>query len=279
MQLEDEIMQNHNQNFKFKVFRYDGNGQPRWAFYEIPVSRGMTVLDGLLYTKENIDSSLSWRSSCRMGICGSCGMLINGRPQLACQTQLLELKGPIVVKPLPNFAVIRDLVPELADMFAKHRSVKPWIIRRDLKELENPTNEYLQSAEEMERYFQFSYCIKCGLCMAACPTLATDARYLGPQPLGQAFRYLADSRDEGFAERTHEVFDSQGPWRCHFAGECSKVCPKHVDPALAIQAMKREIFLRTFRLKKSKPGAPVAPEITLAKPQPGIPKAPERTVK
>jgi succinate dehydrogenase / fumarate reductase iron-sulfur subunit len=238
----------------------------------------MTVLDGLIYIKEHLDSTLAWRSSCRMGVCGSCGMFINGRPQLACQTQILELKAPVVVKPLPNFPVIRDLVPDLMSMFEKHRSAKPWLIRRDSHELEHPTREYLQSDEEMERYFQFSYCIKCGLCMAACPTLATDAHYLGPQPLGQALRYMNDTRDEGFADRTNSALSSAGPWRCHFAGECSQVCPKHVDPALAIQMMKREIFLRTFRLKKSKPGAPVAPSITEAQPKPGIPQAPERTV-
>ena len=205
-------------------------------------------------------------------------MFINGRPQLACQTQSLELKAPLVVNPLPNFPVIRDLVPDLSGMFAKHQMVKPWIIRHDLTELEQPAGEYLQSPEEMERFVQFSYCIKCGLCMSACPTLATDSRYFGPQPLGQAFRYLADSRDEGFAERAQVAADSIGPWRCHFAGECSQVCPKHVDPALAIQMMKREMVLRVFRLRKSKPGAAVAPRIAEAKPRPEIPKAPERTV-
>jgi succinate dehydrogenase / fumarate reductase iron-sulfur subunit len=267
-----------NQNLKCRIFRYDGQGRPGWETFEIPVARGMTVLDGLAYLKEHHDSSLAWRSSCRMGICGSCGMLINGRPQLACQTQMLELKAPIILKPLQNFSVIRDLVPDLTDMFEKHRRVKPWIIRRDLDELEKPANEYLQSAGEMEKYFQFSYCIKCGLCMAACPTLATDARYLGPQPLAQAFRYIADSRDEGFAERTNSALDGIGPWRCHFAGECSQVCPKHVDPALAIQALKREMFLRAFRLKKSKSVAQVAAKRTEFNPRPEIPKAPEKTV-
>ncbi|MDZ7363301.1 MAG: succinate dehydrogenase/fumarate reductase iron-sulfur subunit [candidate division KSB1 bacterium] len=267
------------QNVKCKIFRYDGRGRPRWETFEIPVARGMTVLDGLAHLKEHKDSTLAWRSSCRMGICGSCGMLINGRPKLACQTQILEIKAPLVLEPLPNFSVIRDLVPDLIEMFEKHRRVKPWIIRRDSYELEKPANEYLQSAEEMEKYFQFSYCIKCGLCMSACPTLATDARYLGPQPLAQAFRYIADSRDEGFAERSRPVLSEGGPWRCHFAGECSQVCPKHVDPALAVQLMKREILLRTFRLKKSQPGAPIAPKIIEARPRPDIPPAPERTVR
>src|SRR5574341_627096 len=267
----------NNQNVKCKIFRYDGQGRPRWERFEIPATRGMTVLDGLAHIKEHDDSSLAWRSSCRMGICGSCGMLINGRPQLACQTQILEIKSPVILKPLPNFPVIRDLVPDLVDMFEKHCRVKPWIIRSDSDELEKPANEYLQSAVEMEKYFQFSYCIKCGLCMSACPTLATDARYLGPQPLAQTLRYIADSRDQGFAQRMRAALCDVGPWRCHFAGECSQVCPKHVDPALAIQALKRESFRRAFRLQKSKSVAPVAAKITEAKPRPDIPQAPART--
>ena len=262
-----------------KIFRYTGFEAPHWDAFEIPVSRGMTVLDGLQWIKEQLDSTLAWRSSCRMGICGSCGMWINGKPQLACQTQLSEIKSPVRIKPLPNFDIIRDLVSDLSVMFAKHRDVKPWIIRRDARELENPTNEYLQTAGEMERYAQFSYCIKCGLCMSACPTLATDRHYLGPQPLAQALRYLSDSRDEGFDERTNSPIEAYGPWRCHFAGECSLVCPKHVDPALGIQVMKRHFFLQSFGLKQSGPGAPLAPPVTEAAPRPGIPPAPERTVK
>lgn len=268
-----------DQRCALKIFRFDGNHVTRWDAFDIPASRGMTVLDGLQWIKEQVDSSLAWRSSCRMGICGSCGMFINGRPQLACQTQLREIKSPVQLRPLPNFDVIRDLVPDLTVMVTKHLAVKPWIIRRDGGELDRPTGEYVQSAEDMQRYVQFSYCIKCGLCMSACPTLATDKQYLGPQPLAQALRYMNDSRDEGFGERAHAVLAAAGPWRCHFAGECSQVCPKHVDPALAIQMMKRKIFLRTFRLKRDKPGAPVASKITEPKPMPGIPKAPERTVK
>lgn len=270
-------MPDSNQKIHFKIFRY-GGAPPQWQRYEIPVARGMTVLDGLAYIKERLDSTLAWRSSCRMGICGSCGMMINGRPQLACQTQIIEEKNPIILKPLPNFPVIRDLAPDLTMMFEKHRLAKPWIIRDDDHEMEHPTSEYLQSGHEMEDYFQFSYCIKCGLCMSACPTLATDARYLGPQPLAQAFRYMADSRDEGFAARAPSAFGNVGPWRCHFAGECSKVCPKHVDPALAIQVLKRDLFLRALRLKKIKPAAMVAPKLTTAAPRADISEAPERTV-
>lgn len=118
-------MTNSEPKIKLKIRRYDGHGRPYWKSVEISAARGMTVLDGLQHVKENFDSTLAWRSSCRMGICGSCGMMINGKPRLACQTQLLELKSPVVVRPLSNLPVIRDLVPELDVVFEKHRSVRP----------------------------------------------------------------------------------------------------------------------------------------------------------
>ena len=155
----------------------------------------MTVLDGLHYIKENLDQTLAWRYSCRMGVCGSCGMLINGVPALACNTQILEVAGTgSALGPLPNFDIVRDLVPDLTAMFEKHRALTPFI-SRDEAEINDPAGEYYQSPEDLERYLQFSFCIKCGCCMSACPTLATDTRYLGPMPLTQAFRYNNDTRD------------------------------------------------------------------------------------
>jgi len=168
---------------KFHVTRYnpEGDRQPYVQIYPLPVRPGMTVLDGLHYIKENLDASLAWRYSCRMGICGSCGMLLNGRPGLACNTQILHISTTdLTVGPLPNFAIIRDLVPDLITMFEKHRSLRPHIVRAEDAEIDDPQGEFYQSPTELERYLQFSYCIKCGCCMAACPTLATDIRYLGP---------------------------------------------------------------------------------------------------
>lgn len=264
----------------FRIQRYSPEDGARAGpvEYRVPVADGMTVLDGLLHIKERLDGSLSWRASCRMGICGSCGMWINGRPRLACQTQIAELGTPVLeIRPLPNFAVIRDLVPDLTSMFEKHRGVGPYILRRDLEELERPTAEYLQTPAEMARYIQFAYCIKCGCCMAACPTLATDLRYLGPQPLSQAHRYNADTRDDGFEERREAAAASAGVWRCHFAGECSRVCPKGVDPALAIQRLRRGLVLRMLRLRRRPVLAPLAPPPVGVERRSGIPEAPPPT--
>ena len=239
---------------KFKVFRISKEKpEAFYQEYEIPNIKGMTVLEALIYIKENLDSTLSFRYSCRMGVCGSCGMYINGLPRLACHTQIAELHtNEVKVSPLPNHKIVRDLVSDLDLFFNKHKELKPYIIRKDKKELDNPTGEYLQSTQDKELYFQFSYCIKCGICYSACPTVATDFTFYGPQAMTQAFRYSKDTRDEGFKERAEKLDKSYGPWRCHFAGACAQACPKGVDPALGIQLLKREFFLDKFGLRKNK---------------------------
>lgn len=265
----------------FRVYRANPALKKKSFFqnYTIPVSRGMTVLDGLTYIKENLDGSLSYRASCRMGVCGSCGMFINGFPHLACHTQITELKAEVLeVRPLPNYPVIKDLIVDLAPLFKKHQVIKPYIIRPDQAEVENPTGEFLQNPAELEKYLQFAYCLKCGLCLAACPTAATDPEFLGPQALGQAYRYEADNRDGAGKERVEIVNNSHGVWRCHFAGACSQACPKGVDPALAIQLLKRQLVLRTLGLGRKKRVAPVAPPVEGATPRPGVPQAPEPSV-
>jgi succinate dehydrogenase / fumarate reductase iron-sulfur subunit len=226
---------------RLRVFRHDPSSgrPPSYALYEVPLKRGMTVLDALLYVKERIDPTLALRFSCRMAICGSCGMAINGLPRLACMTQMGELgNGLITVEPLPHFPLIRDLVADFEAFFEKHRSVRPYLIRRDVQEQENPTQPYLQYEGQLLGYVQFAYCISCGLCYAACPIPATDELYPGPQALAQLYRFMADSRDEG-EKRWKLVDNAHGLWRCHFAGSCSAVCPKGVDPALAIQLLRR----------------------------------------
>ncbi len=264
----------------YRVRRYDParDAAPRWQDFTLPRTAGMTVLDGLWVIKETQDPSLAWRSSCRMGVCGSCGMVINGRPRLGCNTQVSELSADVVaVAPLPNFDIIRDLVPDLAPMFDAHGAVRPYVIRDDVEERENPSGEFGQSPHELEQYLQFSYCIKCGCCMAACPTYATDPVYSGPMPLAQAHRYNTDTRDGGFKSRKDMLGGERGPWRCHFAGECSRVCPKGVDPAKAIQLMKREMVLDYLRLRKGHVAASVVPKPSGVKRRPDIPEAPPRT--
>jgi succinate dehydrogenase / fumarate reductase iron-sulfur subunit len=202
----------------------------------------MTVLGALLYAKERLDHSVAVRFSCRMASCGSCGMKINGLPKLACYTQIRELgDGPITLEPLAHYPVVRDLVTNLQGFFDKHRSVRSYLLRQDKAEQETPTSEYAQNSRELDDFLQFSYCIKCGLCNAACPTVASDASFIGPQALGQTYRYVADSRDEGAHERIKVIDRPHGIWRCHFAGACSFVCPKGVDPALAIQRLRKMV--------------------------------------
>lgn len=265
--------------YRVRRFDPDRDRAPHWEEYRIPYSAGLTVLDGLWLVKERHAPSLAWRSSCRMGVCGSCGMLINGSPRLGCNTQISELQTTIIaVAPLPNFNIIKDLVPDLGPMIETHRKMLPFILRDDQEEMEKPSGEFSQSLEELEHYLQFSYCIKCGCCMAACPTYATDPRYSGPMPLAQAHRYNSDSRDNGFGRRREFLEGEGGPWRCHFAGECSRVCPKGVDPAKAIQLMKRELVADYFRLRQQRCPAQLAAKPKGVTRREGVPEAPAPTV-
>jgi succinate dehydrogenase / fumarate reductase iron-sulfur subunit len=265
--------------YRVRCFDPEKDSKPHWENYRIPFQAGMTVLDGLWVVKEMHAPGLAWRASCRMGVCGSCGMLINGRPRLACNTQITELGASMVaVAPLPNFDILRDLVPDLTQMFDAHTALYPFLIREDKEEQEKPSAEYFQTHEEMERYLQFAYCIKCGCCMAACPTRAMEAEYSGPMPLSQAHRYNTDTRDAGFKVRKEALSGSAGPWRCHFAGECSRVCPKGADPAKAIQLMKRTLVLDYLRLLREKCPASLAEKPEGLKRREGIPDAPAPTI-
>jgi succinate dehydrogenase iron-sulfur subunit len=216
---------------------------PALKEYKVPFREGMTVLDSLLYARDYVDHSIGLRFSCRQASCGSCGMSINGKPRLACYTQVEELGGDkVVVRPMDNFAIVKDLVTDLDSFFEKHKEVLPHMVRADAEELDNPSAEYLMKQEELEEALQFTYCIKCGLCTSSCPTVATDSLFPGPQALAQAYRYLVDVRDEGGEERLALLDREHGVWRCHFAGSCSAVCPKGVDPALGIQLLKRYVM-------------------------------------
>jgi succinate dehydrogenase / fumarate reductase iron-sulfur subunit len=276
----DQIIE-ERRDIVFHIRRYtpEKDREPRVIAYRVPVRQGMTVLEGLHYIKENLDQSLAWRYSCRMGVCGSCGMLLNGMPMLACNTQILDIaSSALTLGPLPNFEIIRDLVPDLTPMLEKHRSVMPYIRREDEGEINNPEGEYYQSPEDLEGYLQFSFCIKCGCCMAACPTLATDLRYLGPMPLAQAYRYNNDTRDGSGRERSDVAGSAHGAFRCHYAGECSRACPKGVDPAKAIQHLKRQLVASYLHLGKAKrPCAKQGPAAS-AQRKPNIPEAPPYTV-
>lgn len=217
--------------------------EPSFKEYKVPFRKGMTVLDAILYVKDYIDHSIGVRFSCRMASCGSCGMKINGKPRLACYTQITELKTDrIVVQPMDNFPIIKDLAVDMESFFEKHAELMPYLYREDTNEQENPKGEYIMKPEELERILQFTYCIKCGLCYSVCPTVGTDELFPGPQALSQVFRYIEDVRDQALQKRIELVDTSHGVWRCHFAGSCSAVCPKGVDPALGIQLLKRYVM-------------------------------------
>ena len=264
------MAEDSTQQITFKIQRYnpEQGGTLYFQEFTVPSSRGMTVLDGLIHIKENLDSTLAFRTSCRMAICGSCGILINNYPHLACHTQIEEFHAArLTVKPLPNLAVIKDLVVDLTPMFDNHKSIKPYIIRHATEEMENPTAEFIQTPQEQNTFLQFTYCVKCGMCVSACPTSASDKLFLGPQAMAQCYHYCTDSRDEGETERYPIVDADHGIWQCHLAGACSEVCPKGVDPALAIQLLKRRLTSQALRLRKKQLPAPVVSPPTETKPK------------
>jgi fumarate reductase iron-sulfur subunit len=222
-----------------EVTRYspEKDAEPSFQTYKAPLRKDWVVLDALNYIKDRVDGSLTFRWSCRMGICGSCGMTVNGEPKLTCATFLSDYApGPVRVEPLKNFPVVRDLVVEITDFLEKLQKVKPWLIRKDNKPLAE--GEFLQTPEQLEQFRQFSMCINCLLCYAACPVYGLDPLFSGPAALALAQRYNMDSRDQGARERLDMLSQSEGIWGCTFVGECTEVCPKHVDPAGAIQQYK-----------------------------------------
>ena len=223
-----------------EVTRYspEQEAEPRVQHYEVPLRKDWVVLDALNYIKDQVDGSLTFRWSCRMGICGSCGMMVNGEPKLTCATFLTSYapEGHIRVQPLRYFPVIRDLVVALEDFMSKLESVKPWLIRKEEKQIAE--GEYLQTPEQLDLYKQFSMCINCVLCYAACPVVGLDPTFIGPAAIALAQRYNMDSRDQGSQERMDVLAQHEGIWGCTFVGDCTKACPKKVDPAGAIQQYK-----------------------------------------
>lgn len=221
-----------------EVFRYlpDSETEPRFETYEIDSRDNWVVLDALNHVKASIDPTLSFRWSCRMGVCGSCGMMVNGEPKLTCETFVREYDTEsIKIEPLSHFPVIRDLVINMDDFMEKLPTVSPWLIPA------NPPpdgQEYRQTPAQVAHYKRFSMCINCMLCYSACPVYGLDPGFTGPAVLALAERYNLDSRDGGKAHRADTVTAHEGIWECTYVGECTQVCPKGVDPAGAIQMLK-----------------------------------------
>lgn len=227
-------------------YRPERDAEPTLQAFEVPLRHEWVVLDALNHIKDEIDGSVSFRWSCRMGVCESCGMMVNGQPTLTCAAYLTDhLPGPVRVEPLRYFPVIRDLVVDVTTFLQKLGRVRPWLVPGDTPA--PPDAEYRQTPQELARYHQFSQCINCLLCYAACPIVGLEPDFAGPAAIALAHRYNLDSRDRGARERLEILSDEHGIWDCTFVGECSVVCPKNVDPAGAIQQYKLSSAMEALR--------------------------------
>ncbi|WP_392560429.1 succinate dehydrogenase/fumarate reductase iron-sulfur subunit [Orbus mooreae] len=223
------------------IMRYhpETDSQPYLQKFEhIPYDNTMSILDMLNYIKENLAPELVYRSSCRMAICGSCGVMINNIPKLLCKTFVRDYVGKeITISPLAHFPIERDLVINMTHFMQSIEAIKPYIMD-GLKLAKDEMNKQLPAL--LVKYQQFTHCINCGLCYAACPQFGLNPEFIGPAAISLAMRYNLDSRDNGHHARMPILNQENGVWRCTFVGFCSTVCPKQVDPAFAIQLAKVE---------------------------------------
>ncbi len=230
-----------------EIMRYnpETDEAPAFQLYRVPCHEDWVVLDAINYIKDELDRTLSYRWSCHMAVCGSCGMMINGEPMLSCKAFLRDLPDTIRVEPLANFPIERDLVVVMDDFMAKLDSVKPYLVSRTEKPIDD--GEHLQTPGQLNKFKQYTLCINCTLCYSACPQYAHDESFVGPAALALAHRYNLDSRDVGRAAREDVVASNDGIWECSFVGACSEVCPHDVDPAGAIQQTKIASTLDYFK--------------------------------
>ena len=229
---------------KFSIYRYDPDKDARPYMQDLEVELGPNdkmLLDALMRIKHVVDDSVSYRRSCREGVCGSDAMNINGKNGLACITNLRDLKQPIVLKPLPGLPVIRDLIVDMTQFFKQYHSIKPYLIN----DTPPPEKERLQSPEEREELDGLYECILCACCSTSCPSYWWNGeRYLGPAILLQAYRWIIDSRDEDTGARLDDLEDPFKLYRCHTIMNCARTCPKGLNPALAIAEIKKLMMAR-----------------------------------
>ncbi|SFK76079.1 succinate dehydrogenase iron-sulfur subunit [Methylocapsa palsarum] len=229
---------------EFKIYRYnpDDDQNPRIdAYYVDRDDCAPMVLDALIWIKTNIDPTLTFRRSCREGICGSCAMNIGGTNTLACTKGIDEVKGAVTIYPLPHMAVVKDLVPDLTQFYAQHASIEPWL----QTSTPAPEKEWRQSPGERRKLDGLYECILCACCSTSCPSYWWNGdRYLGPAALLQAYRWLIDSRDESTGDRLDNVEDPFRLYRCHTIMNCAKACPKGLNPAKAIAEIKNMMLAR-----------------------------------
>ncbi len=230
----------------FEIFRYDPDKdkEPYYKTYDVELRRpGYLMLDALNQIKWELDPTLTYRRSCREGVCGSDGINVNGVNMLSCMTKVEDLGSDhIVIQPLPGMNVMRDLVVDVDDFFAKFITVKPYLIRKS----PNPDKEIYQSPEDRKKLDGLYECIACGCCSSSCPSYWADKKYLGPNAFLRAWRYLADSRDEGAEERLPILNDKHGVWRCHTIYNCVEACPKELNPTEAIMNIRKMLLDTEF---------------------------------
>ena len=230
---------------EFRIYRWDpdGDSNPRIDSFEIDLDTcGPMVLDAIIKIKNEVDPTLTFRRSCREGICGSCAMNIDGVNTLACTQPIDGIKGPVRVNPLPHLPVVKDIVPDLSHFYAQYATIRPWIRTQSTTP---PDRERLQSKEDREKLDGLYECILCACCSTSCPSYWWNGdRYLGPAILLQAYRWLADSRDEATGERLDDLEDPFRLYRCHTIMNCTKTCPKGLNPAKAIAEIKKMLMAR-----------------------------------
>jgi succinate dehydrogenase / fumarate reductase iron-sulfur subunit len=229
---------------RFRIYRWspDDGKNPRIDTYEVDLDKcGPMVLDALIKIKNEVDQTLTFRRSCREGICGSCAMNIDGMNTLACTKGIDECKGDVKIYPLPHMPVVKDLVPDLTNFYAQHASIEPWLQTKTAE----PEKEWRQSHEDRELLDGLYECILCACCSTSCPSYWWNSeRYLGPAALLQAYRWLIDSRDEATGERLDKLEDPFRLYRCHTIMNCAKTCPKGLNPAKAIAQIKKMMVER-----------------------------------
>jgi succinate dehydrogenase / fumarate reductase iron-sulfur subunit len=227
-----------------KVFRYDpeveGKMEPRFDDFHVPFEKGMTVLDALIYARDNFDSSLTFRHSCRQAICGSDALFVNGRQRLGCKTQMADLSDPVRVEPLPHAEVRKDLVVDMQHFYDQMESVEPYFQTNETPDGE--LEEQRQTRENREKVKMSTRCIWCGACMSSCNVAAGDNEYLGPAAINKAYRFAMDEREgEDLKEHRLNILEQEhGVWRCQTQFSCTEVCPKDIPLTEHIQELKRE---------------------------------------
>lgn len=244
-----------------RVYRWDPDSgeQPRVDCYEVDLGGcGPMVLDVIIHIKNTIDSTLTFRRSCREGICGSCAMNIDGTNTLACIKPAREIRGDIKIYPLPHMAVVKDLVPDMRNFYAQYAAVKPWLQSGDDDDARGLTRERRQSEAERQKLDGLYECILCACCSTSCPSYWWNGeRYLGPAALLQAYRWIADSRDEAEDARLAQLDDAFKLYRCHTIMNCTKTCPKGLNPAKAIARIKKKIMRRSLGKGEGEADSPV----------------------